>query len=69
MPNINYRYTALFFYIPLFITAFSTIGLARFNEENRVWYLYSPSNAPSHLEHAIANEFFNDRGGKFWVEV
>ncbi|CAI5453366.1 unnamed protein product [Caenorhabditis angaria] len=41
----------------------------RFHEENRIWYLYSPAQAQSHYEHAVANEFFNDRGGKFWLEV
>ncbi|VDM50550.1 unnamed protein product, partial [Toxocara canis] len=64
-----FRYTVSFFWIPLLITALSPIGLIRFKEENRIWFLYSPSNAPSHIEHAIANEFFNDRGGKFWVEL
>ncbi|VDO23064.1 unnamed protein product [Haemonchus placei] len=31
--------------------------------------LSSPARADSHYEHAVANEFFNDRGGKFWLEV
>uniref|UniRef100_A0A0N5AZQ5 KTSC domain-containing protein n=1 Tax=Syphacia muris TaxID=451379 RepID=A0A0N5AZQ5_9BILA len=25
--------------------------------------------APSHYEHAVAQSFFRQRGGKFWVEV
>jgi hypothetical protein len=58
-----------FLLIPILITLFSCVGLLRFYEENRIWYLYSPSNAPSHVEHAIANEFFDERGGKFWLEL
>lgn len=64
-----YRHKHFFFWIPVLLTAFSSIGLLRFYEENRIWYLYSPTGAPSHYEHAVANEFFNDRGGKFWLEV
>ncbi|EYC06618.1 hypothetical protein Y032_0075g989 [Ancylostoma ceylanicum] len=64
-----YRHPAPFFWIPVCLTVFSAIGLLRFYEENRIWYLYSPSGADSHYEHAVANEFFNDRGGKFWLEV
>ncbi|VDL82800.1 unnamed protein product [Nippostrongylus brasiliensis] len=63
------RYPAPFFWIPVCITILSAVGLLRFHEENRIWYLYSPSGADSHYEHAVANEFFNDRGGKFWLEV
>ncbi|ETN70385.1 patched family protein, partial [Necator americanus] len=62
-------YPAPFFWIPVCVTLFSAFGLLRFYEENRIWYLYSPSGADSHYEHAVANEFFNDRGGKFWLEV
>ncbi|GMS80092.1 hypothetical protein PENTCL1PPCAC_2267, partial [Pristionchus entomophagus] len=64
-----YRHPHLFFWIPILITVGSVIGFLRFHEENRIWYLYSPSSAPSHYEHQVANEFFNDRGGKFWLEV
>ncbi|CAJ0925369.1 unnamed protein product, partial [Mesorhabditis belari] len=64
-----YRHPAFFFWIPVLLTIFSAIGLFRWNEENRIWYLYSPSGAPSHYEHKVANEFFDDRGGKFWLEV
>lgn len=62
-------YPAPFFWIPICVTLLSVVGLLRFHEENRIWYLYSPSGADSHYEHAVANEFFNDRGGKFWLEV
>ncbi|EPB79954.1 patched family protein [Ancylostoma ceylanicum] len=62
------EHPAPFFWIPVCLTVFSAIGLLRFYEENRIWYLYSPSGADSHYEHAVANEFFNDRGGKFWLE-
>ncbi|WKY12896.1 hypothetical protein Q1695_004034 [Nippostrongylus brasiliensis] len=65
----SFRYPAPFFWIPVCITILSAVGLLRFHEENRIWYLYSPSGADSHYEHAVANEFFNDRGGKFWLEV
>ncbi|KAK6758404.1 hypothetical protein RB195_015926 [Necator americanus] len=65
----DYQYPAPFFWIPVCVTLFSAFGLLRFYEENRIWYLYSPSGADSHYEHAVANEFFNDRGGKFWLEV
>ncbi|RCN39423.1 hypothetical protein ANCCAN_14629, partial [Ancylostoma caninum] len=64
----HFRHPAPFFWIPVCLTVFSAIGLLRFYEENRIWYLYSPSGADSHYEHAVANEFFNDRGGKFWLE-
>ncbi|TKR87382.1 hypothetical protein L596_011787 [Steinernema carpocapsae] len=63
------RHAVAFFTIPILFTVVSAVGLLRFNEENRIWYLYSPSSAPSHFEHAVANEFFDDRGGKFWLEV
>ncbi|PAV91436.1 hypothetical protein WR25_06406 isoform G [Diploscapter pachys] len=63
------RNPAPFFWGPVLLTLFSAIGLLRFYEENKIWYLYSPSGARSHYEHAIANEFFNDRGGKFWAEL
>uniref|UniRef100_A0A158P8C5 SSD domain-containing protein n=1 Tax=Angiostrongylus cantonensis TaxID=6313 RepID=A0A158P8C5_ANGCA len=66
------RYPAPFFWIPVLLTVFSAIGLLLFKEENRIWYLYSllsPSGAASHYEHSVANEFFNDRGGKFWLEA
>ncbi|CAI4225069.1 unnamed protein product [Auanema sp. JU1783] len=64
-----YRYPAPFFWLPVLLTVTSALGLLRFHEENRIWYLYSPSGADSHYEHAVANEFFNDRGGKFWLEL
>ncbi|CAB3398104.1 unnamed protein product [Caenorhabditis bovis] len=64
-----YRHPAPFFWIPVALSVFAAFGLLRFYEENRIWYLYSPSGADSHYEHAVANEFFNDRGGKFWLEV
>ncbi|KAF8385642.1 ptr-16 [Pristionchus pacificus] len=66
---IVYRHPHLFFWIPIIITVGSVVGFLRFHEENRIWYLYSPTDAPSHYEHQVANEFFNDRGGKFWLEV
>ncbi|CAD6186807.1 unnamed protein product [Caenorhabditis auriculariae] len=64
-----YRYPAPFFWIPVTLTVVATFGLLRFYEENRIWYLYSPTGAQSHAEHAVAKEFFNDRGGKFWLEL
>ncbi|CAJ0569337.1 unnamed protein product, partial [Mesorhabditis spiculigera] len=64
-----YRHPAPFFWIPVLLTAFSAFGLLRWHEENRIWYLYSPTGAASHYEHAVANEFFDDRGGKFWLEL
>ncbi|VDN54804.1 unnamed protein product [Dracunculus medinensis] len=62
-------HTGLFFWSPIIFTCISLFGLLRFSEENRIWYLYSPSNAPSHYEHAVANEFFEERGGKFLLEL
>uniref|UniRef100_A0A8R1DPB4 SSD domain-containing protein n=2 Tax=Caenorhabditis japonica TaxID=281687 RepID=A0A8R1DPB4_CAEJA len=64
-----YRHPAPFFWIPVTLSLLAVLGLLRFYEENRIWYLYSPEKADSHFEHAVANEFFNDRGGKFWLEV
>ncbi|CAL2043930.1 unnamed protein product [Caenorhabditis brenneri] len=64
-----YRHPAPFFWIPVTLSFLAVLGLLRFYEENRIWYLYSPEKADSHFEHAVANEFFNDRGGKFWLEV
>ncbi|CTQ86901.1 SSD domain-containing protein [Caenorhabditis elegans] len=64
-----YRHPAPFFWIPVVLSLAAALGLLRFHEENRIWYLYSPEKADSHFEHAVANEFFNDRGGKFWLEV
>ncbi|KAK0411947.1 hypothetical protein QR680_005936 [Steinernema hermaphroditum] len=69
LGRVVFRHSIAFFAIPILLTVISAVGLLRFNEENRIWYLYSPSTAPSHFEHAVANEFFRDRGGKFWLEV
>uniref|UniRef100_A0A914WR29 SSD domain-containing protein n=1 Tax=Plectus sambesii TaxID=2011161 RepID=A0A914WR29_9BILA len=58
-----------FLIMPILLTVLSAVGLLKIYEENRIWYLYSPTYAPSHYEHAVATEFFQEKGGKFWVEV
>uniref|UniRef100_A0A1I7Y8Y4 SSD domain-containing protein n=1 Tax=Steinernema glaseri TaxID=37863 RepID=A0A1I7Y8Y4_9BILA len=69
LGKVVFRHSIAFFVVPLLVTLVSALGLVRFNEENRIWYLYSPSSAPSHFEHAVVTEFYQDRGGKFWLEV
>ena len=50
----------LFLVLPSLLSVFAGLGNLRWEEEDRVWLIYSPSNARSYDEHAAFRRFFDE---------
>src|ERR1700722_19222360 len=59
------KYPVPFLLCPLILMLCAVVGFQNMQEEDRIWYLYSPSYAASHYEHQVAREFFQDEGDAF----
>src|SRR5690348_6550309 len=58
-----------FFICPLFLMILSSAELHQMTEEGRSWYFSSPTDdALSQNERAIANEYFEEKGGIFELD-